>query len=301
MQISASPGLDPLPDSSDFTNPVVAPDWLQTQLNNPNVVIVDCRFSLQNPNLGRQQYRLGHIPGAYYLDLNQDLSGPVQKHGGRHPLPDSQVLAATLSKIGIHSHPPDGPTHVVVYDDSRFAFAARLWWLLTYLDHTLVSVLDGGFTAWQSAGLPVTQAVPVPKSAKFVPCPHLDWIVDVDRIKTLKDSPEVCLIDSRESIRYRGEHEPIDPIAGHIPGAVNYPWQDSVDEQGYVRPVIDHQQRWANIRDPRAAIVYCGSGVTACVNLLSMAIAGLPMGKLYPGSWSDWCSNEEGTSASVIN
>jgi thiosulfate/3-mercaptopyruvate sulfurtransferase len=275
--------------------PVVTSEWLYQQVNqrsNPSqLVIVDCRFSLANPALGRQQYQAGHIPGAYYLDLNQDLSGPVRQHGGRHPLPDPDQLAKTLTAMGVRTAPA---TLIVAYDDSRFAFAARLWWLLRYLGHDRVVVLDGGFSAWQAAGYPVTAEIPTPQQGDFRPQIRTDWTVDIEAVKAQKDSPNVVLIDSREGERYRGEREPIDPVAGHIPGAVNYPWQEVTDEHGFVCPVSQQQQHWAELKNPKNSapelIVYCGSGVTACVNLLSLEMVGISNAKLYPGSWSDWCS-----------
>lgn len=271
------------------TQPVVTVDWLYQHLHDPQVIIVDCRFALMEPEAGRQQYAAAHIPGAYYLDLNQDLSRPVGRHGGRHPLPDPTLLAEKLSRIGV-----DSATQplVVAYDDSRFAYAARLWWLLRYLGYDTVAVLDGGLKAWQTAGYPVTAEVPPSRSSQFIPQPRSQWVVDRETVLARKDQPGVALVDSREGERYRGEREPIDPIAGHIAGAVNYPWQDVTDATGHLLPAEQQRQRWANLGDRQEILVYCGSGVTACVNLLSLELAGLPTGKLYAGSWSDWCSYE---------
>ncbi|KAM3096845.1 sulfurtransferase [Phormidesmis sp. 146-12] len=257
--------------------PVVSVDWLREHLE--EVTIVDCRFSLMEPDLGRQQYEQGHIPGAYYLDLNRDLSSPVGRHGGRHPLPDVVALGAKLSEMGVTNL-----TQVVAYDDSRFAFSARLWWLLRYLGHDRVSVLNGGFRAWQAAGNLTTTRQPDRRSGSFIPQPQSDWVVDIAAVQAKKDS--VALVDSREVERYRGEREPIDPIAGHIPGAVNYPWQDVTNADGFL---IEQPDRWADVRSASEILVYCGSGVTACVNLLSLELAGIDA-KLYAGSWSDWCS-----------
>jgi thiosulfate/3-mercaptopyruvate sulfurtransferase len=268
---------------------VVSVQWLHDRLNDPNVAIADCRFSLMQTDLGHQQYQEGHIPGAYYLDLNQDLSSPVSKHGGRHPLPDPDLIAAKLSAMGVNSHPTDGsePTLVVAYDDSRFAFAARLWWLLSYFGHSRVALLDGGLSAWIEAGYDLVDLAPASKSGLFIPQSDRTKIVDIDEVKAKKDLPGVILIDSREAERYRGEREPIDPIAGHIPGAVNFAWQEASDPHGYL--VKDPQARWESLDRSSEVIVYCGSGVTACVNLLSLKMADINA-KLYPGSWSDWCS-----------
>jgi thiosulfate/3-mercaptopyruvate sulfurtransferase len=265
---------------------VVSREWLFEHLDDPQVAIADCRFSLADAELGRRQYQESHIPGAHYLDLNQDLSAPVARHGGRHPLPKPDELANKLAAIGVHSQ----ETLVVAYDDSRFAFAARLWWLLRYLGHERVVLLDGGYSNWLSGGYPVTDELPTPQPGIFVPQlqPHL--VVDINAVKARKDLPGVVLVDSREGDRYRGEREPIDPIAGHIPGAINYPWQDVSNTQAYIRPVEEQQKRWADVQQAEEIIVYCGSGVTACANLLSLEIARIHTGKLYAGSWSDWCS-----------
>lgn len=266
------------------TQPIVSPEWLRENLNNPQVKIVDCRFALADPAWGQQQYQQSHIWGAFHLDLNRDLSSPVAKHGGRHPLPNIDQLADKLGTMGIEF----GQTHVVAYDSARFGFAGRLWWLLRYMGHDRVSLLDGGFNSWQAAGYPVSEELPNSQPAKFTPKLRSDWVVNYEQVKTRKDQPGVVLVDSRDPDRYLGKHEPIDPIAGHIPGAVNLPWQEVTDDQGFVKPT--QQQRWADYQDAKEIIVYCGSGVTACTNLLSLELAGLSQGKLYVGSWSDWCS-----------
>ncbi|NES99330.1 MAG: sulfurtransferase [Sphaerospermopsis sp. SIO1G1] len=260
--------------------------WLSENLHNSQVVIIDCRFSLAEPQLGFNQYKTSHIPGAYYLDLNQDLSSPVTEHGGRHPLPNIDNFAAKLTNMGVEFQ----KTLVVIYDDSRFAFASRLWWLLRYLGHDQVVVLDGGFTGWQNSGYPVDNIIPESKVGNFSPQLKPEKVVDYNYVKTYKDSPNVVLIDSRDGDRYRGEREPIDKIAGHIPGAVNYPWKEVSDSSGFLLPQSAQLQRWEKIAADPEIIVYCGSGVTACVNLLSLEIAGISQGKLYAGSWSDWIS-----------
>jgi thiosulfate/3-mercaptopyruvate sulfurtransferase len=272
-----------------LNSPLVTVDWLHQQLAakpDGNLKIVDCRFALSDPDLGRKQYETAHIPDAHYLDLNRDLSSPVGIHGGRHPLPDDRVLGAKLATMGINSE-----TLVVAYDDSRFGFAARLWWLLRYYGHELVVVLDGGYSGWVKAGYPVTNKLPeIGDPGNFHPQIRTDWVVDIDRVKAIQNSPAHLLIDSREVDRYLGNTEPIDPVAGHIPGAVNYPWQDVSTPEGYAKSIDMQQQRWAAISPDIEPIVYCGSGVTACVNLLSLELAGITGAKLYPGSWSDWIS-----------
>lgn len=275
-------------------NFIVSAPWLAEHLGDGakdnrekmEIAIADCRFSLADPSLGEQQYQAGHIPGAHYLSLDRDLAAPVQKHGGRHPLPNLEQLAAKLSSIGVTSQ----KTLVVAYDDSRFAFAARLWWLLRYMGHDRVVILDGGWQGWQAGGYPVSQVVPVVSPGNFVPQLKPEMIVDIETVKARKDLPGVVLIDSRERDRYLGKVEPIDPIPGHIPGAVNYCWQDVTDTQAKAKPPAEQKQRWTDIQEAKEIIVYCGSGVTACVNLLSLEMAGITGAKLYVGSWSDWCS-----------
>jgi thiosulfate/3-mercaptopyruvate sulfurtransferase len=273
-----------------YPSNLVTPTWLAAHLDDPRVVVADCRFALADPNLGRRQYHAGHIPGAVYLDLNQHLSSPVQPHGGRHPLPDWDAFVATLEQVGVVSAGPAGPTLVIAYDDSRFAFAARLWWMLKYLGHDQVAVLDGGWSAWQQQGLPMSTESPSPRQGKFMPHPQPDWLVDIDYVRRHQDADSVLLVDSRSPERHRGEVEPIDPVAGTIPGSRNYFWQDVSDEAGHMRSAEQLTQHWSGLNPASEIITYCGSGVTACVNLLSRAIIDQPMGKLYVGGWSDWCS-----------
>lgn len=270
--------------------PVVSGAWLVEHLDDPQVAIADCRFSLADPTLGQQQYHQGHIPGAYYFDLNRDLSSPIGQHGGRHPLPDPSQLAEKLAAAGISSEQEREPTVVVAYDDSCFAYAARFWWLLRYLGHMRVAVLDGGFSQWQALGYRLTDAVPVSRPRRFIPRIQHTHVVDIAAVRSRQGRLGVVLVDSREGDRYRGEREPIDPIAGHIPGAVNYPWQSVTNAQGYIRSVAEQKQHWIALTSASEIVVYCGSGVTACVNLLSLEMAGLSHAKLYAGSWSDWCS-----------
>ncbi|MFM7575026.1 MAG: sulfurtransferase [Snowella sp.] len=272
-----------------FINPIselVTSSWLAENLENPDLKIIDCRFQLGQPTWGYEQYQKSHIPGAYYLDLDRDLSSPVALHGGRHPLPNPDRLAEKLSTIGIHS----GKTWVVAYDDSRFAFASRLWWLLRYLGHDKVALLDGGWSGWQRNHCPVPEEIPSSLVGNFIAKPQPDWIVDIETVKANPENSSSVLIDSRERDRYRGEREPIDPIAGHIPGAICLPWLEVTDAQGNCLPPEAQKERWADYANSAEMIVYCGSGVTACVNLFSLAIAGLSPAKLYPGGWSDWCS-----------
>lgn len=264
---------------------VVTARWLADHLNDPNLVVVDCRFNLMAPGQGRQAYQAGHIAGAYYLDLEQDLSSPRQQYGGRHPLPDPTKLAATLRTIGVSAN-----TLVVAYDDSRLAYAARCWWLLRWLGHDRVAVLDGGYSHYAAAGYPTTTTIPAARSGTFTASPRAEWVVDRQGVIAAQADPQTTIVDAREPHRYRGEHEPIDPVAGHIPGAVNYPWLEVTDNNGFMKSINALQQYWEPLAHTPNIIVYCGSGVTACVDILGMAIAGLDQAKLYPGSWSDWCA-----------
>ena len=261
-------------------------EWLAEHLSHPLVVVADCRFDLAQPGAGALHYRQGHIPGAVYLDLEADLSGPKQTHGGRHPLPDIQAFSRKLGAAGI-----DAEVTVVAYDAQQDSNAARLWWMLRYLGHGRVKVLDGGWTAWVGGGHPVTAALPVAVPRAFVPRVRPELLVELEDLHGRQRRGGVRLIDSRAPERYRGEVEPLDPVAGHIPGAANLPWTENVDKQGKLKPVRALAERFGILRgDEAPPVVYCGSGVTACVNLLAMEEAGIGGAALYLGGWSDWCS-----------
>ncbi|MGB3693058.1 MAG: sulfurtransferase [Spirulinaceae cyanobacterium] len=266
--------------------PVVNCAWLAEQLNNPQVVIVDCRFDLSDPQWGEGQYRHSHIPGADYLHLDQDLSAPLKRHGGRHPLPEPERFASKMASLGVDF----GKTLVVAYDSSRFAFAARLWWLLRYFGHDQVAVLDGGWLAWQEGQYPVNDTLGIASQGDFIPQVRTDLIVGIETVKNYQNGPEMILVDSRDHNRYLGKVEPIDPVAGHIPGAINLPWKEVTKPSQEIRSSLVQSQRWQNYQFGSPLVVYCGSGVTACVNLLSLEIAQINNAKLYPGGWSDWCS-----------
>lgn len=270
----------------DHTEISVNSQWLAAQLDNPQLVVVDCRYQLADPNWGEQQYCASHIQGAYYLSLDRDLSGEVKDHGGRHPLPDMDILAQKLSEMGIVKN----ETLVVAYDDARFAFAARLWWLLRYLGHDRVVVLDGGWDDWRQRDYPVSKLIPKPRMGNFSPQPRADWLVDINRVKSAQNQAGVVIVDSRDRDRYLGLTEPIDPIAGSIAGAVNSPWKLVSDEAGYLKSKKALEQLWNDYQNAQEIIIYCGSGVTACVNLLALNRLGMNNAKLYPGGWSDWCS-----------
>lgn len=253
---------------------------LQTQLGKATVVI-DCRFNLMDKSQGLSLYHQGHLPGAFYADLEHDLSSAVQAHGGRHPLPDFQQLQKLWQSFGINQH-----STVVVYDDSRMAYAARAWWLLKVMGHEDVRILNGGFTAWVKNHGMIDRRDPIFKQGNFKM--DLQTNLTIDRHQILTDA-SLTLIDSREARRFQGLEEPIDPIAGHIPNAVNYFWQDITDGQAFVKSIEWQKNHWSTLTTKENLAVYCGSGVTACVNIFSLHLCGINA-KLYPGSWSDWCS-----------
>lgn len=268
-------------------SPLVDLAWVEAHRDDPQVTIVDCRFALNDPQQGRQAYEQGHVPGAFYLDLNQDLSSPVQAHGGRHPLPDLTTFVKKLEALGISSSPA---TQVIAYDATKGAFAARLWWLLRFVGHEAVAVLDGGFPAWESAGLPIEATTPPPpRTGQFTPQVQAGWVASREDVIAQQEQGGI-LVDARSPERYRGEQEPIDPIAGSIPGAKNFFWQTNLDVQGFFKPSEELAVLWNNIPEAQNSIFYCGSGVTACVNLLAQARMNKPLPQLYVGGWSDWCS-----------
>lgn len=263
---------------------LISANELQALLSSPSgksTVIIDCRSHLIDKTLGPQQYRQGHLPSAYYFDLERDLSSPVQTHGGRHPLPDLLLLQDKFRRAGINQH-----STVVVYDDSRMGYSSRAWWLLKYMGHEDVKILNGGFKAWVAINGQIDRREPPAKPGNFKLQLNTSWTIDRNDILAGK---AVLLIDSREPRRYQGLEEPIDPVAGHIPGAVNYFWQNVTDDQGYVKPLEWQREYWQTLADQPHLTAYCGSGVTACVNIFSLHLCGINA-RLYPGSWSDWCS-----------
>ncbi|MGM0900702.1 MAG: sulfurtransferase [Bacillota bacterium] len=263
--------------------------WLFERLNDEQVKIVDCRFQLVNPEEGEKQYLEGHIPGAIYFDLEKQLSSPVTRHGGRHPLPDTDQFRIEVEKAGI-----DHSKTVVVYDNGEGQFASRFWWLLHYLGHEHVYVLNEGIKGWVEAGYPKTQEFPVPESAQFEVKLKKEMLASYEDVKDIvtykKKSP--ILVDSRERARYLGEIEPIDRVAGHIPGAINLFWAEGL-EQGSFKNKEEQMKRFAELDQDQPIIVYCGSGVTATPNYIALKMAGYRNVKLYAGSYSDWVSYED--------
>jgi thiosulfate/3-mercaptopyruvate sulfurtransferase len=266
-----------------MNNLLISAAELQEILDTQQPLIVDCRFNLLDKELGYEQYLDGHIPGAFYLDVEKDLSGPIGVHGGRHPLPGAGRFANTMRQIGLSA-----AREVIIYDDTKLAYAARLWWLLSYYGHDKVRLLDGGYSNWVDSGGAVDRRNPdVPEAGHFVANPGQRPIRNIEELKAPNRSFQ--LIDSRDAKRYAGLEEPIDPVAGHIPGAINQFWQQTANDEGLFQSEGWHRQHWQFLDSQQEIVVYCGSGVTACVNLLSMEIAGIKA-SLYPGSWSDWCS-----------
>ncbi|HOA92730.1 MAG TPA: sulfurtransferase [Quisquiliibacterium sp.] len=252
-------------------------------------VVIDCRHDLMNPAIGPEAYAADHIPGAYFLSQDTDLAGPKNGRNGRHPLPDRDALAAKLRAAGL-----DNGKQLVGYDASGGLYAARLWWLARWLGHRAVAVLDGGIDAWRKAGFPVTREVPAPRTGGFTIGAPLSQAATADDVLVNVGTGKRLVIDARGPERYRGETEPLDPVAGHIPGAVNRPYGVNLRPDGRFKPAEALRAEFAAFLGgvaPADVIHQCGSGVSACHNLLSMAYAGLDTGALYAGSWSEWVSD----------
>lgn len=260
---------------------------LHSRLGRPNLRIVDCRFSLLDTQKGRSDYASGHIPGAVYADLDRDLAAIPDASSGRHPLPEPAKFIETLRLWGI-----DNDSDVVAYDDASGGVAARLWWMLRWLGHRKAAVLDGGFAAWVAAGYPQQTETPRPPSGDFSGQPDDGLTIGTKEVQASLVSREgFVLVDARDNKRFRGEVEPIDPVAGHVPGALNLPFTSSLAENGLWRSPDELARLWSNAvpQEPeRAWGVMCGSGVTACHLALSAVVAGLPEPRLYVGSWSEW-------------
>jgi len=270
---------------------LLSPAQLAARLDQPDLRILDCRFALEDPAYGARSYAQEHIPGARFADLERDLSGPVQKGvTGRHPLPDSLLLVERLRAWGI-----DNASPVVLYDDGPGAFAARAWWLLAWLGkHDGVFLLDGGLNAWRAAGLPLTAELPAPAAGTFQGQPDPDLLVEAQHLLARLGDVRLTLLDARALPRFRGEVEPLDPVAGHIPGAHCAPFTENLGADGRFLPAEQLRERFANLlgeRPPQQLVAYCGSGVTACHNLFALSLAGYPLAPLYAGSWSEWLTD----------
>lgn len=268
---------------------LVNTDWVQEKLNKgEHLAIVDVRFSPQDSSYGRAAYEKGHLPGAVYVDFKKDLTDPEQQHGGRSPLPSPSKLAGLFSGLGI-----DIATTVVIYEDTNGPASARLWWILKYLGHTKVYILDGGYSAWIKAELPVSVDEVFPVQRSFEPEIRTELLVGVEEVRQVSSGDEAgVLIDARDPNQYAGKEAPFDPIAGHIPNAVNFFWKDSLSPAGTWKSAAELQEHFASLDRSQQLIVYCGSGISACPNILALEEAGFTNVKLYAGSWSDWISYE---------
>ena len=268
---------------------LVASEWLASRLEDPHVRVADVRWSLLEKDKGRNAYREAHIPGAVFIDVDRDLAAPRGRGPGRHPLPTPEQFAAGMSRAGI------GPeTHVVAYDFGDGSTAARLWWLLGYYGHERVSVLDGGMARWIAEGRPLESAVPAHAPGAFAAVPQPGRLVDADAVERLRHDPGTLLLDARALERFEGRVEPIDPAAGHIPGAKSSFYGTNVrsaDDPRFLEPG-QLREKFERLGAKSAAriVSYCGSGINACQNLLALELAGFGKGMLYEGSWSDWCS-----------
>jgi len=265
---------------------LLRPADLMGHLADPHWLVLDCRFELSDPDAGERAWAAGHIPGAAHAHLERDLSGPVTASTGRHPLPERGSFAATLSRWGV------GPTtQVVAYDASAGMFAARLWWMLRWAGHDRVAVLDGGLQGWTAAGGTLDRSVEQRQPVRFEPAWRDDMAVSTAELAPMLGRGDCVLVDARGPDRFEGRVEPIDPVAGHVPGAVNHPCQRNLDADGRFLPPVQLLERWQETlggRAPAAAVCMCGSGVTACHDLLALEYAGLAGARLYAGSWSEW-------------
>jgi thiosulfate/3-mercaptopyruvate sulfurtransferase len=265
---------------------LIGADSLQELLGNPELAILDCRFDLMNPEAGRQAYLAAHIPGARYADLNRDLSAPIGLHTGRHPLPAPEEFASRLGELGIGNS-----TQVVAYDDANASLAARLWWMLRWVGHGAVAVLDGGLQAWTARGGALQPGEVEVQGKHFTPRIDANAVVSAAELEQALQNPAAVLVDARARERFAGTVEPLDPVAGHIPGGVNHPFALNLSADNRFLPAAELKRRWQELlagREPGNLVAMCGSGVTACHNLLSLEVAGLSGAKLYAGSWSEW-------------
>ena len=269
---------------SDVFETIIDAATLHARIDDEDTIVVDARFNLMKVDEGRAAYLDAHIPGAVYVHLDEDLSGPPLTDAGRHPLPSPEALTALFSRLGVRRG-----AQVIAYDGRDGMLAARVWWLLRYMGHTAVAVLDGGFEAWRAAGYPTASGEERRAPGTFEGRARREWLVTLDEVPGA-----ALLVDARDPRRYRGEHEPLDAVAGHIPGAVNHFYADNLDGDGHFLPPETLAQKFsATLADtpPGEAVYYCGSGVTACHDLLAAHHAGLAPGRLYAGSWSEWCSD----------
>lgn len=279
--------------NTSFKTLISARQLSETIIEHPerdNWIIVDCRFSLADPEQGIKEYKTGHLPGAFYAHLDNDLSAPTSKATGRHPLPNPASWFSTLQSWGLNPQ-----SQVIVYDHGSGAVAARLWWMLRWSGHRRVALLDGGFRSWQEAGLPVETETAQRHQESHLTSYAADDALWIDTQQLIDELPRITLLDARSPERFYGRSEPIDPVAGHIPGAINIPLEQNLDQNGKFLPAGRLRQRFLklgglgeNLQNQVDIVHMCGSGVTACHNILAMEIAGLTGSRLYVGSWSEW-------------
>ncbi len=267
---------------------LVSTTELAAHLGDPSWVIFDTRADLVDPKKGPALYAEGHIPGAYFLHIDDDLSAPKTGKNGRHPMPDVTELAKRINACGVTPE-----TQVVVYDDMAGNFAVRLWWMLRRLGHDKAALLDGGIPLWKTEGRPLASEAPPARKGSFVPRPQMSDVVDTQFIERFREDPSIVLLDARAAERFAGKVEPIDPVAGHIPGAVNRFWQKNLTTDGRFKSPQELRAEFTELlgEHPERVVHMCGSGVTACHNAFAMELAGLPGGRLYAGSWSEWVSD----------
>lgn len=270
-----------------FHSTLIAAEELQSQLGSADPVVLDCRFDLANPTAGRIAFELGHVPGARYVDLNRDLSATISAQSGRHPLPDPADFARLAGSWGIDTH-----TRVIVYDDSNASFAARAWWMLRWIGVAQTAVLDGGWAAWRRANGAIDTDPPRHRPGRtLTPRTRPGAVLSTAEVAVAAAMPGRVLLDARAAARFAGTVEPIDPVAGHVPGARNHPFTLNLQPDGRLLPAAELRRHWQSFLGPADAsqvISMCGSGVTACHNLLALEVAQMPGAALYAGSWSEW-------------
>lgn len=274
-----------------LTKYLISTDQLSNQINDPKLVVIDCSFNLADTDWGYQNYLKGHLPGAYYADLDKNLSSKITEKSGRHPLPDEKKFIQFCSKLGINSE-----KKVVLYDTESGAYAGRLWWLLRSFGHDDTMLLDGGLDGWIKKGLPLDQNPPSYYPEVFEGVFSKKYFVSSDEIETMINSDKFTIIDARSPIRYSGKEEPIDPIAGHIPGAINVFHKENLLENGCFKPYEELKNLYyPHIKNMKQEniILYCGSGVTSCLDLLALASIGITNARLYLGSWSEWIQDNK--------
>ncbi|QJR12776.1 Putative thiosulfate sulfurtransferase SseB [Usitatibacter rugosus] len=272
------------------TRLLVSTQELTRNLDNPNWVVIDVRHDLMKPDYGVKSYMEGHIPDAHFVSVDKDLAGAHTGTNGRHPLPDIDTFSRKMGRCGVTSE-----RTVVAYDDMGGNWAVRLWWLLRWLGHEKVVLLDGDFRKWKKELRPMPKDPPPPRSGKFVPRPLLGATVDTPFVDYFRKRPDGALIDARAPDRFSGQTEPVDPVAGRVPGAINRFWQTNLEPDGTWKSPEQLRKEFEAIigsTKPEQTVHMCGSGVTACHNIFAMELAGLGGSRLYPGSWSEWCSDK---------